>query len=112
MNRFILLHLTFLEYSVASIFMKKATLCGGMNIKAFLFFFTGIVLFGGYSILWQQVLKRFPLSVAMANKPVCLLWSTLFGLLIFCEAVSLRFLIGVAFIVTGIVIVSWGKGDD
>lgn len=112
MKRFILLHLTFLEYSFASIFMKKATLCGGMNVRAVLFFFTGIVLFGGYSILWQQVLKRFPLSVAMANKPVCLLWSTLFGLFIFAEAVSVRFLIGVAFIIAGIVIVSWRTGDD
>ena len=91
--------------------MKKATLCGGLNVKALMFFCTGIILFGGYSILWQQVLKRFPLSVAMANKPVCLLWGTLFGFFLFGEAVTLRFLIGVAFIVTGIIIVSGEKSD-
>ena len=109
MKKFVLLHLTFLEYAVASIFMKKAALFGGINARSFLFFFIGIMLFGGYSFMWQQDLKHFPLSVAMASKPVCLLWSTLFGFLIFGEVVSLRFFIGVIVIVTGIIIVSGEK---
>ncbi len=111
MLKFALLHLTFLVYSIASIFMKKAALLGGINARSFLLFFTGIMLFGGYSFLWQQDLKSFPLSVAMASKPVCLLWSTLFGFLIFGEVVSLRFFIGVIVIVAGIIIVSGEKSN-
>ena len=110
MKKFLLLHVTFLEYAVASIFMKKAALLGTVNARSFLLFFIGILLFGGYSFLWQQDLKSFPLSVAMANKPVCLLWSTLFGLLIFGEAVPLRFFVGVLIIVAGIIIVSGDGG--
>ena len=111
MLKFTLLHLTFLVYSIASIFMKKAALLGGINAGSFMLFFTGIMLFGCYSFLWQQDLKRFPLSVAMASKPICLLWSTLFGFIIFAETVSLRFFIGVVVIVAGIIIVSGEKSN-
>ncbi len=111
MKKYLLLHATFLVYAIASIFMKKAALFGEINTRSFLLFFTGIMLFGGYSFLWQQDLKSFPLSVAMANKPVCLLWSTIFGFLIFSEAVTLRFLVGVVVIIAGIIIVSGERSD-
>ncbi len=111
MLKFILLHLTFLVYSIASIFMKKTALLGGINASSFLLFFTGIMLFGGYSFLWQQDLKKFPLSIAMASKPVCFLWNTLFGFLIFSETVSLRFFIGLIVIIAGIIIVSGEKNN-
>jgi hypothetical protein len=41
-----------------------------------------------YAILWQQVLKKIPLTTAIANKSITIVWGMIFGLLFFEEKVS------------------------
>ncbi len=57
-----------------------------------------------YAILWQQVLKRIPLSVASANKSITIIWGILFGKIVFDEKIKLNMILGAAIILTGIFI--------
>jgi small multidrug resistance pump len=55
------------------------------------FLFVGIAFFllVVYALLWQQVLKRVPLSIAYSNKGVTLLWGLLWGFVFFRESAIL-----------------------
>ena len=37
------------------------------------------VIMFGYALIWQQILKRMPLTVAYANRPVTLIWGIIWG---------------------------------
>ncbi|MDD3305664.1 MAG: EamA family transporter [Acetobacterium sp.] len=58
-----------------------------------------------YALLWQQILKRFPLTVAFANKAITILWGIVWGYLIFGEPLRLGMLLGSIIIVSGIYLV-------
>ena len=57
-----------------------------------------------YAIIWQQVLRRMPLSVAYANRPVSLVWAMIWGTLIFQETVTWNMILGGLVIFAGIYI--------
>ena len=57
-----------------------------------------------YAIGWQQILQRLPLTVAFANKAVTLVWSLVFGALLFSEHIKVTQLIGCALAVAGVVL--------
>ena len=44
-----------------------------------------ILILGIYAILWQQIIKRFDLSVAYANRSIALLWSMLWAVCCFMK---------------------------
>lgn len=67
---------------------------------------------GIYAILWQQMIKKFELSVAYANRSVALLWSLLWAVLIFGEQLTAKKLIGVAFVIAGTLIINGGKEKE
>lgn len=58
-----------------------------------------------YAILWQQVLKRLPLTLAFANKSVSMIWATTWGVLFFNEVVNTQMLIGIGIVLVGVLIV-------
>ena len=64
-----------------------------------------------YALLWQQVLKRFPLSTAIANKAVTIIWGMIFGFLIFKEQVSAKMITGAVLILSGIFLLSSEKEE-
>jgi drug/metabolite transporter (DMT)-like permease len=64
-------------------------------------FFLGI-----YALFWQQLIKRFPLSVAYANRAMALLWSALWAKLIFGEEITPRQMAGIALVVIGILMIN------
>ena len=57
---------------------------------------------GIYAIAWQQVIKKFSLSTAYANKSVYLLWSQIWAVVIFHENLSVRNIIGILVVLTGV----------
>ena len=57
-----------------------------------------------YAVGWQQILKRLPLTVAFANKAVTLVWSMVFGALLFNESIKINQLIGCALAVAGVIL--------
>ncbi len=65
-----------------------------------------ILILGIYAICWQQIIKRFELSVAYANRSIALLWSMIWAVLLFHETVTLKNIIGVLIVIAGTMIVN------
>ncbi|WP_051226345.1 hypothetical protein [Butyrivibrio sp. MC2013] len=65
-----------------------------------------VLALGAYAIFWQQLLPRFQLSVAYANKAVMLLWSLLWSYLLFGESVTRGKAVGVLLVIAGTVILN------
>lgn len=104
-KNYLLLHLLLLFYSLGGICSKLA---GRASFLSFKF----ILLYGGllfimlvYAVGWQPIIKRMPLTTAYSNKAVGLLWSTLWGVLLFQEHLTLRMVIGALIVVCGVVLV-------
>ena len=61
---------------------------------------------GVYALLWQQVIRRMPISTAYMFKGTSLIFILLISVLLFGEAITLNNIIGSAIIVLGIVLFS------
>ena len=59
-----------------------------------------------YAVLWQQVIKRFDISIAYANKAMVLLWGLLWSVVIFHEKITFRKALGVLIVIAGVVILN------
>ena len=57
------------------------------------------------TLLWQQVLKRMPLTVAFANKAVVIIWGIVWGMLFFGETLRISMVVGSVIIIAGIYLV-------
>lgn len=58
-----------------------------------------------YAILWQQVLKHMPLTVAFSNKAVGTVWSMLWGYFLFNEVITVQMIIGAVIVLAGVLVV-------
>lgn len=101
-------------YTVSSVIGKfaaqSAAQSGG---KTFLLLYClEIAVLGVYALLWQQMIKKFELSVAYANRGAALLWSLLWAVLIFQEQITAKKLAGVAFVIAGTVIINGGREKE
>ncbi len=68
--------------------------------------FLEVVFLGLYAVFWQQIIKRYDLSIAYANRALAIFWSMLWAFLIFRERVTLKNIIGVLVIFAGIMLVN------
>lgn len=83
----------------------------GIFSLPFLFWFGLVfVIMFAYAIIWQQILRRMPLTTAYSNKPVTLIWGIIWGKVIFGEKISWNMLLGAAIIFAGIYLVV--KNDE
>ena len=98
-KNYIQLHLNILLFSLTSVFSKMASVqynkhgLGSIWLYVFLALMIGNC--GIYAIAWQQVIKKFSLSTAYANKSVYLLWSQIWAVVIFHENLSAQNIIGI-----------------
>ena len=103
---YIQLHLNILLFSLTSVFSKAASVQyhkHGLSSPLFyLFLFLMVANCGIYAITWQQVIKKFSLSTAYANKSVYLLWSQIWAVLIFHENLSIQNIIGILVVLFGV----------
>ncbi len=93
-------------YTLSSVVAKAATGKELFSFSFFLFYGLEIIILGVYAILWQQMIKRFDLSVAYANRAMALLWSALWAVLLFHETLDPKQLAGIALVILGTVIVN------
>lgn len=93
-------------YTLSSVVAKYATGQELFSFSFFLFYGLEIVILGVYAILWQQMIKRFDLSVAYANRAMALLWSAVWAIVLFRDTLALKQVLGIAFVVLGTVIVN------
>ena len=102
----LLLQLVVMIYTLSTVAAKFAS--------GFAFFSPGfigcygleIVILGVYALLWQQIIKRFDLSVAYANRSIALLWSMLWAVVFFHETVTIQNAIGAAVVIVGTIVVN------
>ena len=103
---YIQLHLNILLFSLTSVFSKFASIQynrhGLSSPLLYLFLFLMVANCGIYAIPWQQVIKKFSLSTAYANKSVYLLWSQIWAVVIFHENLSIQNIIGILVVLFGV----------
>lgn len=110
---FLALHLLLLFYSLSSVLSKLAAAEPFLSLRFCLYYGGMFLILVIYALGWQQILKRLPLTVAFANKAVTLVWSMVFGALLFKEQIGLNQLIGCALAVAGVILfVQPEKGED
>lgn len=99
------MYVAFFIYSLSGIFSKIASKQNFLSLYYNLFFIGIILVLGVYAILWQQVLKKISLSVAMSNKPIVLILGILWAVLFFDETVDVKFFIGIPLIIIGLFVI-------
>ena len=110
---FLALHLLLLFYSSSSVLSTLAAAEPFLSFRFCLYYGGMFLILVVYALGWQQILKRLPLTVAFANKAVTLVWSMVFGALLFKEQIHLNQLIGCALAVAGVILfVQPEKGSD
>ena len=77
-----------------------------MSFQFILYYGLEMVILGVYAIVWQQLIKKFEISVAYANKAMGLLWSIVWAILIFKDTVTIKNVIGVVIVIIGTMIVN------
>ncbi|MEG1426997.1 MAG: EamA family transporter [Oscillospiraceae bacterium] len=102
---YILLHSILLIYSFTGIFSKMASEKEFLSLEFILYYGLVLILLVVYALLWQQVLKRMPLTTAFANKSVVIVWGMIWGAIIFAEKITPYMVIGAAIIFLGVTLV-------
>ncbi len=104
-SRFILnilfMQVVVIIYTVSTVIAKFASGAKLLSLRFLLFYGLEILGLGVYAILWQQVIKRNPLSVAYANRAMTLLWSMIWAVVIFHEQVTISNICGVLLVMAG-----------
>lgn len=98
-------------YTISSVMSKKASASSG-DILRFLFFFgMEFVILGIYALLWQQMIKRFELSVAYANRSMAVFWSMIWAVVFFHDKITVQNVIGVLLVIIGNIIINSDQGE-
>ena len=98
--------------SISSICSKKAA---GFEFMSFGFiaFYAGVILaLGVYALIWQQVLRKIPLTNAFVNKSALLVWSLIWGVTLFGETVTVQKVIGLIIVFCGVFLVISGSKKE
>ena len=104
---FILLHTLLIIYSLGGFFSKKAASESFLSADFLVYYFLLLLTLVIYAIGWQQIIKVLPLSTAFANKAITVVWGLVWGKLLFNENITAGKLIGIGFIVAGIILFSY-----
>lgn len=96
-------------YTISSVMAKAASGHKEEHLLFLLFFGLEFILLGIYALLWQQMIKKFELSVAYANRAMAILWSMIWAVLFFHDRITIRNIVGVAIVLVGIVLVNTDK---
>ena len=102
----ILLQLIVIIYTINSIIGKLSAGEEFMSMRFILFYVAEVGVLGIYALLWQQMIKRFDLSIAYANRAMALIWSAVWAVVIFHENLSIKNIIGILLVIAGTVVVN------
>lgn len=108
-RKYIILQLVILIYAICCVPSKLASNEQFLSFRFCLHYGLMFLLLVVYAILWQQILKKFPLTIAYANKASAILWSMLLGLMVFNEKITIFNIIGSLIVIVGIIIMIKGE---
>ena len=103
-------------YSLSTVAANLASKHAFLSWKYILFFGLEFFILGVYAIVWQQMIKKFQLSIAYANKALTLMWSMLWNFVIFSQGITPWKVVGVVLVVIGVMVMNFsdteGKEND
>ena len=99
-------------YTFSSVAAKLASGQEPFSAPFLLFYLAELTILGVYALLWQQLIRKFELSVAYANRAMALLWSLLWAVVLFHDRVTVKNGIGAVLVIVGTVIVNGGEKRD
>ncbi len=98
-------------YTLSGVFAKLASGKEPLSAGFLLLYGAELAVLGIYALLWQQMIKRFELSVAYANRAMALLWSMVWALLFFHDRISLKNVCGILLVIVGTVIINGAQEE-
>ena len=104
-GRYFLLFFAVAFYSCCSLCNKFASAYPLLSWEFILLYGCSLSILMIYAVIWQQVLKRFELSVAYAAKPFSTIMSMIWGVALFHEAITWNMILGAAIILLGMKVV-------
>ena len=108
----ILLQMVVVIYSINTVIAKFVSDQPFLSFKFIMLYLLEFAVLGIYAIFWQQMIKRFELSIAYANKAMTLLWSLLWSVLIFRDSVTPAKAVGVLLVIAGTIILNSEVMDE
>lgn len=114
-KKYLYLHLCILLFSMTEVFGKFAAneykVNGLHSPKVFLLIAAMLFVCVMYAFCWQKIIKHFELHTAYANRAMYLVWSQIWAFAIFSEHITLRNIVGMLIVMTGVILVSTGDAD-
>lgn len=104
MHTLLTLHGVLLVLSFSGVCSKMAAQQEFMSPAFIVLYGIMLAILAFYALVWQQVIKRLPLTFAYANRAVTVVWGIVWGYLFFDESVTPLMLLGAAIIICGIVL--------
>ena len=108
----ILLQMVVVIYSINTVIAKFVSEQAFLSFKFIVLYLLEFLVLGIYAVFWQQMIKRFELSIAYANKAMTLLWSLLWSVLIFGDSVTPAKVGGVLLVIAGTIILNSEAIDE
>ncbi len=102
----IILQIIIAVYTLSTVFAKFASGEEFLTFKFVMFYGLEMLILGVYAIVWQQLIKKFDISVAYANKAMGLFWAIIWSIIIFKDTITLKNVIGVIIVIIGTIIVN------
>ena len=93
-------------YTLSGVAAKNAALYEPLSWQFIAFYGLEIAILGIYAIVWQQLIKKFDLSIAYANRSMAILWSMVWAVLFFGEKITVKNIIGVFIVLAGTMIIN------
>lgn len=107
---FVMLHMILMLYSMCGICSKLAAQQSFLSLGFCLYYAVIVALAFIYAVVWQQIIKKIPITLAFANKAVTVVWGIIWGACFFHESVTAGKIAGAILIIAGIVI--YAKSDE
>ncbi len=108
--KYLFLHLVIFQLSIGGILSKHAAAQDFLSFDFCLYYGLMIVNLGVYAILWQQIIKKIPLTTAFCNKSVSIIWGMMWGAFLFHETITWNMIVGAVIVVAGVLLVV--KSDE
>lgn len=115
MNRikdYIILQLIIIIFAFSSAISKVASMQEFLSFKFILFYGLLLVTLFVYALAWQQIIKKFPLTIASVSKATTIIWSMLIGYFLFNEAITIKNVIGAIIVIIGIIVMIKGESKN
>lgn len=100
----LLIQLTFLIYSLSSLFSKLSGTSSSVTYQIVFYAFCLGFLFI-FAFLWQRILQKNSLIYSYINKSVTIIWGLIFGYFIFNETITFNMIIGIIIALFGTVLI-------